>query len=82
MRWKMDKQLAARLHSVIVAATASVDDKTASITPELFPQLKQDGSLVAAGSRINWNDILKRGFKATFFYKNDKIYVKYIFISF
>ena len=25
---------------------------------------------------------LKRGFKATFFYKNDKIYVKYIFISF
>ena len=56
----MDKQLAARLHSVIVAATASVDDKTASIAPELFPRLKQDGSLVAAGSCINWNGILKR----------------------
>lgn len=56
----MDKQLAARLHSVIMAATASVDDKTASVAPELFPRLKQDGLLVAAGSRINWNDILKR----------------------
>lgn len=56
----MDKQLSARLHSVIMAATASVDDKTASIAPELFPRLKQDGSLVAVGSRINWNGILKR----------------------
>ena len=56
----MDKQLAVRLHSVIMVATASVDDKTASVVPELFPRLKQDGSLVAAGSRINWNGILKR----------------------
>ena len=56
----MDKQLAARLHSVIMAATASVDDKTASVAPELFPRLKQDGSLVAAGYRINWNGTIKR----------------------
>lgn len=56
----MNKQLVARLHSVIMTATASVNDKTASIAPELFPRLKQDGSLVAAGSRINWNGILKR----------------------
>ena len=56
----MDKQLAARLHSVIMAATASVDDKTASVAPELFPRLKQDGSLVSAGYRINWNGTIKR----------------------
>ena len=56
----MDKQLAARLHSVIMVAIASVDDKTASVAPELFPRLKQDGSLVSTGSRINWNGILKR----------------------
>ena len=53
----MDKQLAARLHSVIMAATAFVDDKTASVAPELFPRLKQDGSLVSAGPRINWEPV-------------------------
>lgn len=56
----MDKQLAARLHSVIMAAIVSVDDKTASTAPELFPRLKQDGALVKAGTRINWNGTVKK----------------------
>lgn len=56
----MNREKAARLHTVISAGRELVDDKTASTAPELFPQLKQDGSLAVAGSRINWNGTLKR----------------------
>ena len=56
----MNREKASRLHTVIVAGRELVDDKTASTAPELFPRLKQDGSLTAAGSRINWNGTLKR----------------------
>ena len=44
----------------IIAAVASLDDKAASVTPELFGQLNQNGELVSAGTRINWNGVLKR----------------------
>ena len=37
-----------------------MDDKTASTAGMLFPRLKQDGALVKAGTRINWNGTLKR----------------------
>lgn len=56
----MNREKAARLHSVIVAGRQMVDDKTASIAPELFARLKEDGSQVAHGTRINWNGALKR----------------------
>lgn len=56
----MDRETAARVHAVIVSARKSVDDKTASIAPELFGRLKEDGSLVEHGTRINWNGTLKR----------------------
>lgn len=56
----MNREKAVRLHTVISAGRELVDDKTASTAPELFPQLKQDGSLAVAGSRINWNGTLKR----------------------
>lgn len=49
-----------RLHTVIAAGRKLVDDKTASIAPELFNRLKEDGSLVKAGTSINWNGTLKR----------------------
>ena len=49
-----------RVHTVIDAARKLVDDQTASIAPELFPSLKEDGSLVTHGTRINWNGVLKR----------------------
>ena len=51
---------ARRLRAAIVQACASLDDQTASTAPELFPRLKQDGSMVAAGTRINWNGTLKQ----------------------
>ena len=56
----MNKQLAVRLHDVIMKGIALVDDKTASVAPELFPVLKQDGAIVTVGTRINWNGTLKR----------------------
>ena len=44
----------------ILAAVPALDDKTASTAADLFPKLKEDGSLVKAGARINWNGVLKR----------------------
>ena len=37
-----------------------VDDATASRMVDYYPTLKQDGSLIAVNSRINWNGKLKR----------------------
>ena len=56
----MKREKAARLHTVIAAGRQLVDDKTASIAPELFPGLKQDGSLIKVSTRIKWNGTLKR----------------------
>ena len=56
----MKKEIAARANAVIRAGTILVDDKTASIAPELFGRLKYDGSLVEHGTRINWNGVLKK----------------------
>lgn len=56
-----------RLHTVIAAARELVDDKTASIAPELFSKMKYENrqeneevALIKAGTRINWNGVLKR----------------------
>lgn len=51
---------AKELRAIIEAATAELDDKTASGSAELFPTLSGDGSLVKAGTRINWKGALKR----------------------
>ena len=53
-------ELALKLRPIIEQASASLDDKTASTASTLFPRLKQDGSLVRSGTRINWNGELKR----------------------
>lgn len=37
-----------------------VPDKEASACVDLYPVLKQDGSLIKAGTRINWNGWLKQ----------------------
>lgn len=49
-----------RVHTVIASGCKLVDDKTASVAPKLFDSLKEDGSLVEHGTRINWNGTLKR----------------------
>ena len=56
----MTRKEALRLRAIVVQAVASLDDKTASTAWMLFPRLKQDGALVKAGTRINWNGTLKR----------------------
>lgn len=38
----------------------SATDKQASEAVGLFPTLKVDGSLIAAGTRINWNGTIKK----------------------
>ena len=53
-------ELALKLRPIIEQAATSLDDKTASTASTLFPRLKQDGSLVKSGTRINWNGKLKR----------------------
>ena len=56
----MNRAEALRLRAIIETAAASLDDKTASTAPTLFQRLKQDGSLIAAGTRINHNGSIKR----------------------
>ena len=54
------KELALKLRPYIEQAAQSLDDQTASDAAELFPRLRQNGSLIAAGTRINWNGTVKR----------------------
>ena len=53
-------QEARAIRTIIETAAASLDDKTASTAPTLFPRLRQDGSLIEAGTRINYNGSIKR----------------------
>ena len=56
----MKREEALKLRSIIEQAVASLPDKEASEAATLFPRLKQDNSLVSAGTRINWNSTVKR----------------------
>lgn len=56
----MTREEAMKLRSIIEQAATSLDDKTASEGATLFPHLKQNGALVPAGTRINWNGTIKR----------------------
>ncbi len=56
----MTREEAMKLRSIVEIAAVSLDDKTASEGAPLFPRLKQDGSLVPAGTRINWHGVIKR----------------------
>lgn len=48
------------LRKNIIASSASLEDKIASETPELFGRLDENGDLIKAGARINWKGLLKR----------------------
>lgn len=56
----MTRNEALRLRSIVEQAATSLPDKEASEGAALFPRLKQGGSLIKAGTRINWNGTLKR----------------------
>lgn len=48
------------LRRVIEQGAAVLDDRTVSTAPEALPRLRQDGSLIKAGERINWGGTIKR----------------------
>lgn len=56
----MRRSEAIRLRAIVETAATSLDDRTASEAATLFPRLKQDGSLIPAGTRINWQGTIKR----------------------
>ena len=56
----MKRSEALRLRAIIEQASAYLPDKEASEAAVLFPRLKHDGSLVKAGTRINWYGVVKR----------------------
>lgn len=56
----MKRAEAIRLRGIIERAAESLDDMTASTAVVLFHRLKQDGSLVKAGTRINHNGTIRR----------------------
>lgn len=56
----MKRSEAVRLREIIVQASASLPDSSASEAPEFFPAMKYDGSLVKVGTRINWNGTIKK----------------------
>ena len=51
---------ARKLRQIIELASEYIDDKTSSEAVELFPSLKKDGSLIKAGTRINYNGVIKK----------------------
>lgn len=51
---------ARKYRAIIELAMSLTDDKVASEAPSLFPVLKESGALISAGTRINWNGVVKR----------------------
>ena len=51
---------ALQIRALAMSSATDMDDVSASSLPEMFPRLTQDGSLVPAGTRINWNGILRK----------------------
>lgn len=51
---------ARKLRSLFLKMRDSATDATASECGDLYPTLKEDGSLITAGTRINWNGTIKR----------------------
>ena len=68
----ISKAEARRIRGIIETSVANtVDDKTASTVASLLPGLKNDGSPLEAGSRINWKGTVKRA-KVTLWQRVDQ----------
>lgn len=57
---KFTRAKAMKIRSLAMDSAVEMDDISASSLPEMFPKLKEDGALVSAGTRINWNGTLKK----------------------
>lgn len=56
----MTMKEARALRAAMLEAAPSLSDKTASTAPQMFDGMKLDDSLVKAGTRINWNGVVKK----------------------
>lgn len=56
----MNKAEILKLRTLLEKAAQGLEDADASIAPSFFPRLKEDGSLVSAGTKINWLGAVKR----------------------
>lgn len=56
----MTRARAIQLRAVIEQAAQTLDERTVSAVPELCRTLKQNGSLIRSGTRINWNGRIKK----------------------
>lgn len=56
----MTKEKAYALRAILEKAAQGLEDKDASIAPGFFPRLKEDNSLIRAGTKINWLGAVKR----------------------
>lgn len=56
----MTKEHAYKLRAILEKAAQGLEDMEASMAPSFFPRLKEDGSLVSAGTKINWLGSVKR----------------------
>lgn len=56
----MKRSEAIYLRSIVEQMATSLDDQTASTAAILLPRMKYDGKLIRAGTRINWNGVVKK----------------------
>jgi len=56
----MKRTEAIRMREIIEQAAQSLPDRDASEAPTLFPRLKEDGKLIANGTRILWAGEIRR----------------------
>jgi hypothetical protein len=49
-----------KIRALAMKSASALEDTEASTIPEMFPTLHEDGSLVRAGTRINWNGTLRK----------------------
>lgn len=56
----MTREKAQAIIAAILAMREAATDATASLTAEIYPTLKGDGTLVKAGTRINFGGVIKR----------------------
>ena len=57
---KITRAKALQIRALAMDSAVELDDVKASSLPELFPRLKGDGALVSAGTRINWNGVIRK----------------------
>lgn len=66
------KAEALKMRAMMEKAAVSLDDKDASISPAMFPQFKNDGSVLEYGARINWKGKVKKVAVAAVYQREDQ----------